>query len=230
MQLDNYIEFTLTVCLSSSTLNTIFYLWGDTGDVSSFTSTSSNLLGSPSSLTLSSGCQQLTTPYISFSQQPNGQNDVLVIGILPTSGNAAITIAVNQSVILGVHIYYYVLIGLISLLGVVIVGGIGVFLYRQRMRNRAGGQPAVPQQRCNAIEHFEAVMPLFEAGKLGSERSVCPICLMQVEVTEFVRRTPCMHVFHGVCIDSWGLKNLSCPVCRTELTLEGLEEYKSGRG
>lgn len=67
---------------------------------------------------------------------------------------------------------------------------------------------------------------MFKADRLGSERSICPICLQQIEPAEVVRQPPCRHIFHSTCIDSWGLKNLSCPVCRAELSQAALEAAK----
>lgn len=49
---------------------------------------------------------------------------------------------------------------------------------------------------------------------------------MQVEKNDIVRKTPCAHTFHSNCIDSWCLKNLNCPVCRSDLSREKLQEKK----
>ena len=69
-QLNNYIEFTFTICVNGPQIFTVMTLWGETGDTSSYSPV--NSLGNPTSATLYSGCQQLSTPYISFSTQPNG--------------------------------------------------------------------------------------------------------------------------------------------------------------
>lgn len=221
-QLNNYIEFTFTICVNGPQIYTVMTLWGETGDVSSYTAV--NSLGSPTSATLYSGCQQLSTPYISFGTQPNGESEMLILGIADNSASTTIQISVSQQVIIGVFIYYYILIALVAIVAVVIIVGISIFIYRQRMRRRAAAmQPAtsVPLDY-NNIDHFQNFMPIFAAEKLGSERSVCPICLMQIELAEVVRQTPCKHTFHSSCIDSWCLKNLSCPVCRTDLSYPSL--------
>nr|VVW88184.1 unnamed protein product [Nymphaea colorata] len=69
-------------------------------------------------------------------------------------------------------------------------------------------------------------MPIFKAFSLGNDRSICPICLMQIERNDLVRKTPCSHTFHSNCIDSWCLKNLNCPVCRHDLSREKIHEKK----
>ena len=117
------------------------------------------------------------------------------------------------------------LIAIIAIVGLVIAVGIGVFIYKQRVRSRNG--PALPSDNLpeyQNIEHFQNFMPLFNAQQLGNSRSICPICLQQIEAAEVVRQTPCRHVFHSSCIDSWGLKNLSCPVCRADLSILGISE------
>jgi hypothetical protein len=157
---------------------------------------------------------------------------MLIMGLTDSSPqNASISISVSQQVIVGVFVYYYVLIGLVSVVAVVIVIGIGVFIYRQRMRRRA--QLMVPAEIApltNDIEHFNNFMPVFPAEQLGSEKMVCSICLMHMERSDVIRQTPCGHSFHSGCIDSWCLKNLSCPVCRTDLSLLAMGADRRGRG
>lgn len=45
-------------------------------------------------------------------------------------------------------------------------------------------------------------------------RDECPICLDIMGVGIVLR---CGHVFHEKCIESWKLRNESCPICRTPL-------------
>jgi hypothetical protein len=78
------------------------------------------------------------------------------------------------------------------------------------------GLSEVPE--VNDISYFETEMPIFKAFALGNDRNVCPICLMQLERNDLVRKTPCAHTFHSSCIDSWCLKTLNCPVCRADLS------------
>jgi len=136
-----------------------------------------------------------------------------------------IQISVTQSVIIGFFFYYYVLIAITGIVAIVIAVGIGIFIYRQRRRTIGGSRHATGEgtSEYNNIDHFQNMMPLFAAERLGTELSICPICLQQIVGAEVVRQTPCHHVFHSTCIDSWGLKNMSCPVCRYDLSLYGVE-------
>lgn len=45
----------------------------------------------------------------------------------------------------------------------------------------------------------------------------CTICLCDFEDNEDVRRLPCMHLFHIVCVDQWLHNNKRCPICRVDI-------------
>ncbi|XP_047174750.1 RING-H2 finger protein ATL29-like [Vigna umbellata] len=46
----------------------------------------------------------------------------------------------------------------------------------------------------------------------------CAICLLEFDEDCLLRLlTPCCHVFHQDCIDSWLRSHRTCPVCRTDL-------------
>ncbi|ETV85181.1 hypothetical protein, variant 3 [Aphanomyces astaci] len=48
---------------------------------------------------------------------------------------------------------------------------------------------------------------------------ICPICLVEFEAQERLRQLPCQHHFHVACIDEWLQRNLTCPMCKRDLTL-----------
>lgn len=43
---------------------------------------------------------------------------------------------------------------------------------------------------------------------------ICCICLEPIEIEETSRELVCEHTFHRFCIDTWLLRNSSCPTCR----------------
>ena len=45
----------------------------------------------------------------------------------------------------------------------------------------------------------------------------CAICQEDWENDEVVRKLPCNHVFHIMCIDRWFASNNVCPICRYEM-------------
>lgn len=52
----------------------------------------------------------------------------------------------------------------------------------------------------------------------SGERIVCSVCLQDIQIGETVRSLPfCQHMFHLRCIDSWLVRNGSCPLCRRDI-------------
>ncbi|XP_038633694.1 E3 ubiquitin-protein ligase Arkadia-like [Scyliorhinus canicula] len=55
-------------------------------------------------------------------------------------------------------------------------------------------------------------------GKEASEvEEKCTICLSPLEEGEDVRRLPCMHLFHQICVDQWLATSKKCPICRVDI-------------
>nr|XP_033805856.1 E3 ubiquitin-protein ligase RNF181 isoform X1 [Geotrypetes seraphini] len=59
----------------------------------------------------------------------------------------------------------------------------------------------------------------------------CPVCLLEFEEEETVKKIPCEHLFHSACILPWLGKTNSCPLCRHELPTdnEEYEDYKKDK-
>eukprot|EP00095_Tigriopus_kingsejongensis_P005786 maker-scaffold1542_size36322-snap-gene-0.6 protein:Tk05786 transcript:maker-scaffold1542_size36322-snap-gene-0.6-mRNA-1 annotation:"hypothetical protein DAPPUDRAFT_6903" len=45
----------------------------------------------------------------------------------------------------------------------------------------------------------------------------CTICLCEFEHAAEVRRLPCFHLFHTLCVDKWLSQNKRCPICRVDI-------------
>ncbi|XP_048471943.1 E3 ubiquitin-protein ligase Arkadia isoform X1 [Rhincodon typus] len=56
-----------------------------------------------------------------------------------------------------------------------------------------------------------------ESGIEDDTEEKCTICLSILEEGEDVRRLPCMHLFHQVCVDQWLTTNKKCPICRVDI-------------
>ncbi|XP_047965749.1 E3 ubiquitin-protein ligase ATL6-like [Salvia hispanica] len=55
--------------------------------------------------------------------------------------------------------------------------------------------------------------------KIGKSALECAVCLSEFEDHETLRLIPkCDHAFHPECIDTWLESNVTCPVCRANLT------------
>lgn len=68
-------------------------------------------------------------------------------------------------------------------------------------------------------------LPRFNFKKLegmGEEDTKCVICYSEFEENEMVRALLCSHKFHTECIDKWLEKNITCPVCKSDM----LEEFR----
>ena len=76
-----------------------------------------------------------------------------------------------------------------------------------------GAADAAPAQ---AEEKKEAEKKVEEK----EEEEVCPICLEKFEFGDYVRRLPCLDLFHMDCIDKWLSESTKCPVCRIDCRQE----------
>ncbi|XP_013921999.1 PREDICTED: RING finger protein 165-like [Thamnophis sirtalis] len=56
-----------------------------------------------------------------------------------------------------------------------------------------------------------------EEGEESDTDEKCTICLSMLEDGEDVRRLPCMHLFHQVCVDQWLANSKKCPICRVDI-------------
>jgi len=108
-------------------------------------------------ITLGSGCTKLvTTTYISFGKQPNGQDDLLILGITDYGISTGIEIGVTQKKIIGLYLYQYIIIALAAFVGVGIIIAAVIILIRRRARNNTRPPTIFAQivSPFNNIEHF----------------------------------------------------------------------------
>lgn len=52
----------------------------------------------------------------------------------------------------------------------------------------------------------------------------CPICQLRYGIGDHIVSLPCEHFFHACCVDKWLWSHTSCPLCRTEVSLDAFEE------
>jgi hypothetical protein len=48
----------------------------------------------------------------------------------------------------------------------------------------------------------------------------CCICMDQYSAGQVVKTLPCLHVFHGDCVDKWLKQSGNCPICKFQLSNE----------
>ena len=63
------------------------------------------------------------------------------------------------------------------------------------------------------------LLPLHTVGHAGVGGSAgatgCSVCLEEYAAGDCVRTLPCLHMFHGGCVDPWLTAHASCPLCKT---------------
>ena len=53
--------------------------------------------------------------------------------------------------------------------------------------------------------------------RAGGTELTCAICLEDVAEGEVVRSLPCLHSYHGSCVDRWFEHSVECPVCKCDV-------------
>ena len=54
---------------------------------------------------------------------------------------------------------------------------------------------------------------------LYKENDGCVICLDNFKTDEKIIKLPCNHIYHPECIQEWLKNNITCPLCRNELSI-----------
>ena len=67
-------------------------------------------------------------------------------------------------------------------------------------------------------------LPIWEIreNKKSDNNNNCVICLYEFQIGDRISALPCLHIFHHDCIKNWLRNELSCPVCKLEITLSSI--------
>jgi hypothetical protein len=67
-------------------------------------------------------------------------------------------------------------------------------------------------------------LPIWEIteNKKRDNNNNCVVCLYEFKIGERISTLPCLHVFHCDCINNWLKNELTCPVCKFEVTLSSI--------
>lgn len=90
---------------------------------------------------------------------------------------------------------------------------IGSMILAEREKDVQGLHPAV-------VEAFPLI-PYKSINRLKNvkARHGCAVCLSEFENQDMLRMLPgCCHVFHPDCIGAWLVSNITCPICRSDLS------------
>jgi hypothetical protein len=55
-------------------------------------------------------------------------------------------------------------------------------------------------------------------GKEKYDDLACAICLSDLQMCDQVKKLKCQHVFHADCVDLWGEKANTCPLCKMDFS------------
>jgi len=119
----------------------------------------------------------------------------------------------EQKLLLGVTFYYYIMIGIVIFVSILVLTSAIVIVLKRRQSIFSA---AYAVDLTSNLDHFDLHMPSLPANTADYEP--CPICLQSIQVKEEIRRTPCEHIFHTNCLDCWCIHNLNCPVCRSDFS------------
>ena len=67
-------------------------------------------------------------------------------------------------------------------------------------------------------------LPIWEIkeNKKSENNNKCTVCLYEFKLSEKITALPCLHIFHCDCIKCWLKNELTCPVCKFEVTLSSI--------
>lgn len=67
-------------------------------------------------------------------------------------------------------------------------------------------------------------LPIWEIteNKKRDNNNNCVVCLYEFKIGERISTLPCLHIFHCDCINNWLKNELTCPVCKFEVTLSSI--------
>ncbi|TMW60605.1 hypothetical protein Poli38472_000647 [Pythium oligandrum] len=85
--------------------------------------------------------------------------------------------------------------------------------------------PSLFEERGLPVEiRYQLPLALGTANETEKE---CTICQLHYGIGDHIVTLPCQHFFHACCVDKWLWNHTSCPLCRTEVTLDGDSEQFS---
>lgn len=84
-----------------------------------------------------------------------------------------------------------------------------------------------PEYQCYSPLFEEKGLPIeiryqlpLALGTANETSKECTICQLGYGIGDHIVTLPCQHFFHACCVDKWLWNHTSCPLCRTEVSLD----------
>lgn len=80
------------------------------------------------------------------------------------------------------------------------------------------------QNKENDLNTILKFLPIWEVreNKRHDNNNNCVVCLYEFKIGDIISALPCCHVFHSECIQNWFRNELTCPVCKFQVTLSSI--------
>ena len=87
-----------------------------------------------------------------------------------------------------------------------------------------GNERRIILEKNKDYETIMKFLPIWEVreNKKNNNNNNCVICLYEFQIGDKIAALPCLHIFHFDCIKNWLKNELSCPVCKFEVTLSSI--------
>eukprot|EP00347_Sterkiella_histriomuscorum_P016297 403353724 len=99
------------------------------------------------------------------------------------------------------------------------------FRQGQRMRQQNVAQAQnYEREGLSSIELLRLQSEKYQVNTDLEESESCCICLDNFTQDQFVRRLGCKHMFHKTCLDKWLIRCGACPLCKTNIVAQDLQQ------
>ncbi|KAL3670227.1 hypothetical protein V7S43_004540 [Phytophthora oleae] len=84
--------------------------------------------------------------------------------------------------------------------------------------------PLIEEKGLPIEVRYQLPLALGTANETSKE---CTICQLRYGIGDHIVTLPCQHFFHACCVDKWLWNHTSCPICRTEVSVDQETEVSS---